>query len=122
METIEGLGNADHLHPLQKAFTTHAGVQCGFCSPGFIMSAKALLHENPKPSRQDVRDWFTEHNNICRCTGYKPIVDAVMAAAEVMRGEKSPDDLNVDMPGDGRLYGTYFPKPTALTRVLGTCD
>lgn len=122
VETIEGLGNADHLHPLQKAFTTHAGVQCGFCSPGFIMSAKALLHENPTPTRQDVRDWFTEHNNICRCTGYKPIVDAVMAAAEVMRGEKSPDDLNVDMPGDGRLYGTYFPKPTALTRVLGTCD
>lgn len=120
--TIEGLGTADNLHPLQKAFMNYASVQCGFCSPGFIVSAKGLLDQNPAPTRKQVRDWFTSNNNICRCTGYKPIVDAVMAAAQVLRGEKSMDDLNVQMPPDGQLYGTYFPKPTAMTRVLGTCD
>lgn len=122
VETIEGIGSPKNPHPLQKAFATHASVQCGFCSPGFIMSAKALLDENPKPTRQEVRDWFTAHNNICRCTGYKPIVDAVMAAAEVMRGQKDMEALEPDMPENGRLYGTYFPKPTALPRVLGACD
>lgn len=122
IETIEGLGTPTNLHPLQQAFITHASVQCGFCSAGFIMSSKALLHENPKPTRQEVRDWFTKHNNICRCTGYKPIVDAVMEAAAVMRNEKSMADICFTMPEDGRIYGSHFPKPTALSRVLGTCD
>ena len=122
VETIEGLGTPGNLHPLQQAFITYAGVQCGFCSPGFIMSAKALLSENPTPSRQDVRNWFTRHSNICRCTGYKPIVDAVMAAAEVMRGTKSMEDIIFAMPEDRRIYGTHFPKPTAVTRVTGLCD
>lgn len=122
VETIEGLGGAHHLHPLQQAFMTYASVQCGFCSPGFIMSALGLLRENPTPSRQEVRDWFTRHNNICRCTGYKPIVDAVMEAAAVMRGEKTMDDITYSLPVDGRVYGTHYPKPTALSRVLGTCD
>ncbi len=122
IETIEGLGSADNLHPLQQAFIIYAGVQCGFCSPGFIMSAKALLHVNPSPSRQDVRDWFTRNNNICRCTGYKPIVDAVMAAAQVMRGEKNPEEMRFDMPEDGRIYGSFVPKPTAIARVTGACD
>ncbi|MDL2264194.1 molybdopterin-dependent oxidoreductase, partial [Synergistaceae bacterium OttesenSCG-928-I11] len=122
VETIEGIGTAENLHPLQQAFITYGSVQCGFCSPGFIMSAKALLSENPNPSRQDVRDWFTKNMNICRCTGYKPIVDAVMAAAAVMRGEKTMDDITFKAPGDGRIYGTDYPKPLALTRVLGTAD
>jgi len=122
VETIEGLGSADHLHPLQQAFLTYASVQCGFCSPGFIMSAKALLNENPAPTREQVRDWFTSHNNICRCTGYKPIVDAVMAAAAVMRGEKTMDDISFTLPEDGRIYGTAFPKPTGIARVTGACD
>jgi aldehyde oxidoreductase len=122
VETIEGLGNPESMHPLQLAFITYAGVQCGFCSPGFIMSAKALLLENPAPTRQEVRSWFTRHNNICRCTGYKPIVDAVIAAAAVMRGEKTLDDITFVMPTNGRIYGTHFPKPTAVARVTGACD
>ena len=86
VETIEGIGSAERLHPLQRAFMTYASVQCGFCSPGFIMSAKGLLMRNPDPTREEVREWFTRHGNVCRCTGYKPIVDAVMEAAAVMRG------------------------------------
>lgn len=122
IETIEGVGTAQNLHPLQQAFITHASVQCGFCSTGFIMSSKALLHENPSPTRQEVRNWFTKNNNICRCTGYKPIVDAVMAAAAVMRNEKSMDNLRFNMPEDCTIYGTHFPKPTAISKVTGSCD
>ncbi len=122
VETIEGLGNAQNLHPLQQAFLSYASIQCGFCSPGFIMSAKALLDSNPSPTRQDVRDWFTKNNNICRCTGYKPIVDAVMAAAEVLRGERKQEDMAFVIPESGRIYGSHVHKPKGLTRVLGTCD
>lgn len=122
VETIEGLGTPERLHPLQQAFITYASVQCGFCSPGFLMSAKALLLENPAPTRQEIRDWFTRNNNICRCTGYKPIVDAVMVAAAVMRGEKSMEEITFAMPEDQRIYGTHVPKPTAIARVTGTCD
>lgn len=122
IETIEGLGTPKNLHPLQQAFLTYAAVQCGFCSPGFILSAKALLYENPDPTRQEVRNWFTKHNNVCRCTGYKPIVDAVMQAAAVMRGEIGFNDICPKPSIDGRIYGTDFTKPTGLTRVLGTCD
>ena len=120
--TIEGIGTAEHLHPLQQAFITYASVQCGFCSPGFIMSALALLKENSKPSREQVREWFRKQNNLCRCTGYIPIVDAVMAAAAVIRGEKSMADITFAVPPDGRIYGTKYPKPTALSKVLGTAD
>ena len=83
--TIEGIGTPINLHPLQQAWITYGGVQCGFCTPGFIVSAKGLLDVNPSPTRQEVRAWFQEHHNVCRCTGYKPFVDAVMAAAAVMR-------------------------------------
>jgi aldehyde oxidoreductase len=79
--TIEGVGTPDDLHPLQVSWMVHGGAQCGFCSPGFIVSAKALLDENSKPTREDVRDWFQSHRNACRCAGYKPLVDAVMDAA-----------------------------------------
>ncbi len=70
IETIEGLGSADDLHPLQVAWMAHGCAQCGFCSPGFIMSAKGLLEENPAPTREEVRDWFNKHRNLCRCTGF----------------------------------------------------
>ena len=95
VETIEGIGSAERLHPLQRAFMTYASVQCGFCSPGFIMSAKGLLMRNPDPTREEVREWFTRHGNVCRCTGYKPIVDAVMEAAAVMRGEKAMEAIRL---------------------------
>ncbi len=122
IETIEGVGTAAHLHPLQQAFLTYAAVQCGFCSPGFILSAKGLLNANPSPTRQEVREWFTKNNNVCRCTGYKPIIDAVMAAAEVMRGEKTMEDLYPKNPEGGRLYGSDMVKPKGVSRVTGTCN
>jgi len=82
--TIEGLATRDALHPLQKAFEEHAALQCGFCGPGVILSAKALLDENSDPTRYDVRDALS--GNLCRCTGYTKLIDAVQAAAARMRG------------------------------------
>ena len=76
--TIEGIGTPQHLHPLQVAWMNCGAVQCGFCVPGFIVSAYALLEQNPDPTREEVRDWFQKTRNVCRCTGYKQIVDAVL--------------------------------------------
>jgi aerobic-type carbon monoxide dehydrogenase small subunit (CoxS/CutS family) len=78
--TVEGLSDGDRLHPLQQAFLDYAGVQCGFCTPGMLISAVALLERNPAPSERDVRLAFS--GNLCRCTGYDGIVKAVLAAAE----------------------------------------
>ena len=105
--TIEGIGAPNYLHPLQVAWMNYGAVQCGFCSPGFIVSAYGLLQNNPNPTREEVRDWFQKHRNICRCTGYKQLVDAVMAAAKVMRGECSIEDIQVAVPKEGEtnLYG-----------------
>ena len=79
LDTIEGLANGTALHPLQQAFIDSFAFQCGFCTPGMIVSAKALLDERPRPEAEDVRRWMD--GNICRCTGYQTIVDAVLAAA-----------------------------------------
>lgn len=122
IETIEGIGLASNLHPLQRAWIKYGGVQCGFCTPGFIMSAKALLDKNPNVTRQDVRDWFTKNNNLCRCTGYKPLVDAVMAAAEVMSGRKPIEWLDPEIPEGDSIYGTHYPRPAALGKVMGATD
>jgi aerobic carbon-monoxide dehydrogenase small subunit len=81
--TIEGLAFEGQLHPLQEAFVQHGAIQCGYCSPGFILSAKALLELVPQPDPASVRHWLK--GNICRCTGYTKIVGAVMAAAETLR-------------------------------------
>lgn len=81
--TIEGLGIPGKLHPIQEAFVEHGAVQCGFCTSGMIMSAKALLDENPEPTETEVRVGLS--GNLCRCTGYVKIVEAVLAAAEKMR-------------------------------------
>lgn len=80
--TIEGLGNGTTLHPIQKAFVDYGAIQCGFCTPGMILSAKALLDSNPNPTKQEVKEALA--GNLCRCTGYVKIIDAVMAAAKVM--------------------------------------
>lgn len=120
--TIEGVGSPDNLHPLQLAWILHGGAQCGFCSPGFIVSAKALLAENPSPSRDQVRDWFQVHRNACRCTGYKPLVDAVMDAAKVLRGELKAEDLMYRLPPDGVIWGGKHPRPSAVAKVTGTLD
>jgi carbon-monoxide dehydrogenase small subunit len=81
--TIEGLSKGTQLHPLQQAFINSGAIQCGFCTPGMIMTAKALLDENPNPTRQQVKEGLG--GNLCRCTGYVKIIDAVMAAAGIMR-------------------------------------
>jgi aldehyde oxidoreductase len=120
--TIEGIGTPQHLHPLQQAWITFGGAQCGFCSPGFIVSSYQLLAVNPSPTRQQVRDWFKAHHNICRCTGYKPLVDAVMAAAKVMRGEATMQDITYDFGAETEIYGSKHPRPTALAKVTGLAD
>ena len=82
--TIEGLAKGDALHPLQRKFLEHAALQCGVCTPGFLVAAKALLDVNANPTETEVRYWLA--GNLCRCTGYDKIVRAVLDAASVMRG------------------------------------
>jgi aerobic carbon-monoxide dehydrogenase small subunit len=84
VETIEGMANGEQLHPLQEKFLEHAALQCGICTPGFLIAAKALLDRNPDPSETEVRYWLA--GNLCRCTGYDKIVRAVMDAAADIRG------------------------------------
>jgi carbon-monoxide dehydrogenase small subunit len=83
--TIEGLATRERLHPLQKAFEDHASLQCGFCGPGVILSAKALLDENPDPTVREIRDALA--GNLCRCTGYTKMLEAIQEAARVLRAE-----------------------------------
>jgi carbon-monoxide dehydrogenase small subunit len=84
LTTIEGIATVQGLHPLQEKFIAHAALQCGFCTPGFIVAAKALLDQNPNPSETEIRGWLA--GNLCRCTGYDRIVRAVMDAAQVQDG------------------------------------
>jgi carbon-monoxide dehydrogenase small subunit len=81
--TIEGLGKGGKLHPLQEEFVRRGAIQCGYCTPGFVLVAKALLEENPNPTREVIREYVK--GNLCRCTGYTKIIDAISAAAERMR-------------------------------------
>tara|TARA_R100001163_G_C5021000_1_gene163826 strand:- start:57 stop:530 length:474 start_codon:yes stop_codon:yes gene_type:complete len=86
--TIEGLaGNADVLHPMQEAFRDNHGLQCGFCTPGMVMSAIDLVNNNPTPTDHEIRDWL--EGNICRCTGYHNIVKSIAAGAAAMKGQKA---------------------------------
>jgi aerobic carbon-monoxide dehydrogenase small subunit len=84
LETIEGMADGARLHPLQQKFIDHAALQCGICTPGFLMAAQALLRKNPDPSEEEIR--YGLAGNLCRCTGYDKIVRAVQAAAQEMRG------------------------------------
>ena len=84
--TIEGLAQGATLHPLQEAFREHHGLQCGFCTPGMLMSAADLLQKHPSPSELEVREWL--EGNICRCTGYHNIVKAILAAAANLQGHR----------------------------------
>jgi aldehyde oxidoreductase len=120
--TIEGIGTPTHLHPLQVAFMNSGAVHCGFCTPGMIVSAYALLLENENPTREDVRNWFQKNLNVCRCTGYKQIVDAVMKAAAVLRGETPLEDITYQLPADKAYYGKPLVRPSALAKVCGLAD
>jgi aerobic-type carbon monoxide dehydrogenase small subunit (CoxS/CutS family) len=81
--TIEGLSEGEKLHPIQEAFLKHGAIQCGFCTPGMVMSAKALLDENPVPTTTEIRKAIS--GNLCRCTGYQHIVDSILAASKMMQ-------------------------------------
>ena len=85
IETIEGMSDGDTLHPLQQKFIDYGALQCGFCTPGILVAAKALLDKNPDPTETELRYWLA--GNLCRCTGYDKIVHAVMDAAEEMRNQ-----------------------------------
>ena len=84
IETIEGMADGDKLHPLQEKFIEHVALQCGICTPGLLIAAKHLLEENPDPTEEEVR--YGLAGNLCRCTGYQKIVEAVLDAAQEMRG------------------------------------
>ena len=88
VQTIEGIAEGGQLHPVQEKFLEHAALQCGYCTPGFIVATKALLERNPDPTESEVRYWLA--GNLCRCTGYDKIVRAVMDAAATMRQAPAP--------------------------------
>lgn len=88
--TIEGMGSGSKLHPLQEAFATCGGSQCGYCTPGFVMASAALLDRNASPSREQIKDAIS--GNLCRCTGYVKIVDAIERAADRIRAAETPAD------------------------------
>lgn len=120
--TIEGIGTPEKMHPIQLAMVAYGAAQCGYCMPGVIVSAKALLDSNPNPTRQQARDWLTKYHNVCRCNGYKPIVDGIMDAAKVLRGEMSREALEYKLPPDGKIWGSKYPRPTSVAKVTGTMD
>jgi carbon-monoxide dehydrogenase small subunit len=86
IETIEGMAHGSELHPLQQKFLEHAALQCGFCTPGLLVAAKALLDSNPDPTEEETRYWLA--GNLCRCTGYDKVIRAVLDAAAVLRQER----------------------------------
>ena len=89
LNTVESLAKGDELHPIQEAFWEHHALQCGFCTPGFLMTALALLKENPRPSPEEIR--IAISGNLCRCTGYENIVQAIAAASTQMQGGNETD-------------------------------
>jgi aerobic-type carbon monoxide dehydrogenase small subunit (CoxS/CutS family) len=93
--TIEGVGKREHLHPIQKMFEEQGAVQCGFCGPGVILSAKALLDETPNPSDAEIRDALA--GNLCRCTGYTKMIEAVQDAARLLRGETADKPRQLEL-------------------------
>ena len=84
IDTIEGMADGDDLHPLQQKFIDHIALQCGICTPGLLVASKALLEENPDPTEEEIRYWLA--GNLCRCTGYHKVIEAVQDAAREMRG------------------------------------
>ncbi len=115
VETVEGLGGRKALHPLQSWFLKLGAVHCGFCTPGMLMSAKALLDHNENPSEEEIRKAIA--GNLCRCTGHSKIVEAIAAAGAEMRGERHPD--RSDRGGEDPI-GRSIPRVDGLPKVMGT--
>jgi aerobic-type carbon monoxide dehydrogenase small subunit (CoxS/CutS family) len=109
VETVEGMAGPRGLHPLQKAFADLGAAQCGYCTPGFLLTAKALLDRNPRPTREEIKEALS--GNLCRCTGYIKIFEAVELAAAWIRGEDA-------RPPRESLYGTDFDE-SGLLPVVG---
>jgi aldehyde oxidoreductase len=120
--TIEGVGTVTAPHALQISFIVNGAIQCGFCTPGFIMVAKKLLEDNPTPTREEVREAFQKNFMTCRCTGYIQITDAVMEAADVLNGKKSLQDLARRMEPGKQVWNTSYPRPSAIYKATGTFD
>ncbi|HWQ77606.1 MAG TPA: 2Fe-2S iron-sulfur cluster-binding protein [Anaerovoracaceae bacterium] len=118
--TIEGVGTAEGLHPLQLAWIIHGTAQCGFCTPGFIVSAKALLDQNADPTREEVGEWFRDNRNVCRCGGDEPAIDAVLDAAKLIRGEAVKEELWSKLKDKAKMAGAGKPDAEALAKVTGT--
>jgi aldehyde oxidoreductase len=116
--TIEGLGTPKNPHLIQEAFVLAGAIQCGFCTPGMIMAAKALLDKNRNPSVDDIKKAL--HRNLCRCVGYKKIIEAVQLAGRFLRAETTPDQVRPD-PKQG-LIGVSHPRPSAMIKACGVAE
>ena len=116
MITVEGLGTPENPHLIQEAYALSGAIQCGFCTPGMIMATKALLDTNPNPDVEEIKKAL--RHNLCRCTGYKKIIEAVQLAGRFIRGEITPDDVR-PKPTDG-FIGVSHPRPSALPKACGT--
>ena len=116
--TVEGLGTPENPHLIQEAFVLAGAVQCGFCIPGMIMAAKALLDVNPDPSKEEIKTAFAR--NLCRCTGYFKIVEAVQLAGRFIRGETTPDAVRP--PADSGPIGVSHQRPTAMLKACGVAE
>lgn len=116
--TVEGLGTPDNPHLIQEAFVLAGAIQCGFCTPGMIMSTKALLDRNPHPIEEEIRKAL-EHN-LCRCTGYAKIIDAVKLAGRFIRGETTPEAMRLDPAGT--KIGASYPRPSAMLKACGLAE
>ena len=113
--TVEGIGTPVNPHPIQKALAYAGAIQCGFCTPGMVVAAKALLDKNDNPGEQKIREHF--RHNLCRCTGYTSIIRAVQLAGRMIRGEVTEDELKAD-ESEG-IIGKPIPRPTALIKACG---
>jgi aldehyde oxidoreductase len=120
--TIEGVGTSAGLHPLQLAWMVHGSSHCGFCTPGFILSAKALLDQNINPTRDEAEDWLRKNNSICEDAGYGPLADAVMDAARLIRGNVAKEELWQKLKDGANMPGSGQPDPSAVAKVTGAMD
>jgi aldehyde oxidoreductase len=114
--TVEGLGTPDNPHLIQEAFVLSGAIQCGFCTPGMIMAAKVLLDENPNPTAGDIKQAL--RRNLCRCTGYKKIIEAVQLAGRFLRGELTPDSVRPQAAKG--IMGVSHPRPSSMAKACGT--